>query len=168
MIKSYTTYGTYVERYIGRGFIGGHAMKVLVVDDEKGVREVIADALKSRGYEVVAAANATEAVDLFMKGGVDMITLDYMMPGMTGSQLQKLLSQEFGAGRRTTGFVAKKLPPILIVTAMPKDEEIMKAQFGEAVVGILPKPFSIKDLIDAVEGTIGPAKAAKKPKRSDA
>ena len=146
-------------------------MKVLVVDDEKGVREVIADALKSRGYEVVAAANATEAVDLFMKGGVDMITLDYMMPGMTGSQLQKLLSQEFGAGRRTTGFVPKKLPPILIVTALPKDEEIMKAQFGEAVIGILSKPFSIKDLIDAVEGTIGPAgkkPASKKPKRSDA
>jgi CheY-like chemotaxis protein len=132
-------------------------MKVLVVDDEKGVREIISETLTMKGYEVVTASTAGEAIGHYLAGGVDMITLDHRMPGMTGSELQKLLSQEFGAGKRTTGFAAKKLPPILIVTAVPKDAEVAQTQFGEAVVGVLPKPFRIEQIVEAVEGTIGPA-----------
>ena len=130
-------------------------MKVLVVDDQPDVRGLISEALRRRGFEVVAAGNADEAIQLFLKGGVEMIILDHCMPGMSGAELHELLSREFGTGERTTGDVPKKLPPILIVTATPDAEEVIRAGFGEGVVGVLPKPCRIDRLLAAVESTVG-------------
>ena len=125
-------------------------MKVLVVDDEPAVREVIARALRSVGNEVVTAAGADEAVARFMEGGVDVITLDQRMPGVQGSELHKLLSEEFGAGRRVTEFTPRRLPPVLIITAVPGDRKVILATFGESVVGVLPKPFDVDRLLQTV------------------
>ncbi len=130
-------------------------MKVLIIDDELDVRIIVSEALRRRGFEVVVAANADEAVGHFLAGGVDMMTLDYRMPGMSGAELHKVLSHEFGAGKRTTGFVPRKLPPILVVTATPDAEEVTRAEFGEGIVGVLPKPFNIDKLVEMVEGTVG-------------
>ena len=130
-------------------------MKVLVIDDEPDIRKIISEALRRRGFEAVTAGDADEAIAHFLAGGVDMITLDHRMPGMSGAELHELLSREFGAGKRTTGFVPKKLPPILIVTATPDAEEVIRAEFGEGVVGVLAKPFNIDQLVEIVQDTAG-------------
>lgn len=130
-------------------------MKVLVIDDDRDVRTIISEALRRRGFEAVAAGNADEAIGHFLAGGVDMITLDYRMPGMSGAELHRLLSQEFGAGKRTTGLIPRRLPPILIVTATPDTEEVIRAGFGEGVVGVLPKPFKVDQLVETIEETLG-------------
>ncbi len=136
-------------------FAEERTVKVLVIDDEPDVRNLIAEALRRSGFEVVTAADAKEAIGQFLGGDVDMITLDHRMPGMLGAELHALLSREFGAGKRTTDFVAKKLPPILIVTATPDLEEVVRAEFGEGVVGVLAKPISIEKLVSIVEDTLG-------------
>jgi len=119
------------------------------------MREMIADVLKASGYEVVTAASAQKAISIVLGGGVDMITLDYSMPGTSGAEFHKLLSQELGAGDQTAGVVPKKLPPILLVTGVPGDDEVLRAAMGEGVVGVLGKPFRPKELIEIVNETLG-------------
>jgi CheY-like chemotaxis protein len=133
-------------------------MKVLVVEDEPGMSSLMERVLQRAGYEVTIAENADAAVTEFLKGGVDMMTLDHRMPGMSGADLHRVLSQEFGAGKRTTGLVPKKLPPILIVTGTPDDEDVVREEFGEGIVGVLAKPFEIDTLVRIVEDTIGRAR----------
>ncbi len=131
-------------------------MKILVVDDESTVREVIAEILEQAGYEVTTAATARSALARFSEGGIDMITLDHAMPGMTGSELHEAIAQQFSADRPTSGFVKRSLPPILMVTASPDEEDVMRTAFGDGVIGVLPKPFTAQALLDVVGGTLGP------------
>ena len=98
-------------------------MKVLVVDDEPDAREIIAEALRRGGFEVVTAGNADEAIASLLEGRVDMVTLIHRMPGMSEADLHALFSRDFGAGERTTGFAPEELPPILIITASPEDAD---------------------------------------------
>jgi len=58
--------------------------KILIVDDEKDIRDLIDIFLKNEGYNVVKAANGIEALDIVKKHGVDLIILDIMMPQMNG------------------------------------------------------------------------------------
>jgi CheY-like chemotaxis protein len=125
--------------------------RVLVVDDEAEIREVISRMLADMGCEVTCASSADEAVGAFLQGGVDLITLDHRMPGLKGMDLHKVLSQEFGAGRRTTGFTPRKLPPILIVTGFAEDAEVERGQWGEGIVGVLQKPVHKEELKRVVE-----------------
>jgi CheY-like chemotaxis protein len=134
-------------------------MKVLVIDDDSDVRSLISDALRSSGIECVCAANAKEAVARFLEGGIGMITLDIRMPGLSGPELHKVFSQEFGAGRRTRGFAVKKLPYILIITGQPESKEATKLLARESIVGMLPKPFNVKLLTDIAKDTLARAEA---------
>ena len=130
--------------------------RVLVVDDDEAPREVIARLLESMGCEVTPASSAQEALSVFVSGTFDLNTLDYRMPGMDGMGFHKVLSQEFGAGKRTTGFVPRKLPPIVIVTAYSEEPGVVYGQFGESVVGVVQKPnvgkqlaLIVQDLLEA-------------------
>lgn len=58
--------------------------KILIVDDEKDIRDLIDIFLKNEGYNVVKASNGIEALDILKKHGVDLIILDIMMPQMNG------------------------------------------------------------------------------------
>jgi len=58
--------------------------KILIVDDEKDIRDLIDIFLKNEGYNVVKASNGIEALDIVKKHGVDLIILDIMMPRMNG------------------------------------------------------------------------------------
>jgi CheY-like chemotaxis protein len=81
-----------------------------------------------------------EAVAVLLEDTFDLVTLDHRMPGLKGMDPHKVLSQESGAGKRTTGFTPKKLPPIPIVTGYAEDPEVIRGQWGEGVVGVLQKP----------------------------
>ena len=120
--------------------------RVLVIDDEAAIREVMTRMLTSMGCEVVSASSADEAVPLFMSEPFDLVTLDHRMPGLKGMDLHKILSQEFGAGKRTTGFTPRKLPPVLVVTGYAGDPEVVQGQWGEGIVGVLQKPVHRDEL----------------------
>ena len=137
--------------------------RVLVVDDDEIARGAIVRLLERMGCEVASASNAHEAVSMFLTGKFSLITLDYRMPGLNGMALHKVLSQEFGAGKRTTGFVLKKLPPIVVVTAYAEEPEVVRAQFGESIVGVVQKPFiesglgrMVRDLLAERSRRVGP------------
>jgi len=143
----------------GVGRMSRSENRALVVDDDDIARETIARLLKSMGCEVVVASGAEEATACFLNAKFDLVTLDYRMPGLDGAALHKILSQEFGSGKRTTARILKKLPPIVIITAYPEDPDVLRTQFGEGIVGVVQKPHirdSLQSIVYELMGTPPP------------
>ena len=68
--------------------------RLLVVDDEKNIREGLAAGLELSGHEVVTAADGAEGIKRFLKGDIDMVIADLRMPGLTGDELLKKIQHE--------------------------------------------------------------------------
>jgi CheY-like chemotaxis protein len=92
----------------------------------------------------------------FLSGTFDLVTLDHRMPGMHGMELHKALSQEFGAGKKTSESALRKLPPILIVTGYADDAEVaMRQAWGESIVGVIKKPLRMEKLEGILKNLFG-------------
>ena len=65
--------------------------KILIAEDERDIRDLVAFTLRFAGYEVVAAGNGEEAVDLAPKVNPDLILMDVRMPRMTGYEACKVM-----------------------------------------------------------------------------
>lgn len=61
--------------------------RILVVDDERGVRDMLREAVTVFGYDVTTAAHGQEALELFLREPHDLVLTDLMMPGMSGWEL---------------------------------------------------------------------------------
>lgn len=112
-------------------------MKILIAEDEKDLRMLLADQLSSVGYTVIGAENGAEALRLYDKEKPDMAILDIMMPVMDGlSVLSKI--------RETSEM------PIILLTA--RGEEVDKV--GGLRLGAddyLVKPWSMNELLARIE-----------------
>ena len=119
---------------------------VLVVDDDRGVREVLRTMLTLDGHEVVEANDGVEA-KLALEGGClpDLILLDVMMPTMGGFDFRA-----WQLGSRYAGV------PVLVVTAAPVDADELASLEG---CELLPKPFGFSTLIAEVRRCLGGAAA---------
>ena len=113
--------------------------KILIVDDELFVRELIKIKLKLYGLVIIEGSNGLEAVDLAQKEKPDLILLDLMMPKMDGFEA----CQKLKADPKTAQI------PVLILTA--RGEQVFREK-GEAVgaIGIITKPFSPQKLAETV------------------
>src|SRR5690606_37815391 len=60
---------------------------ILVVEDEESYREPLAYLLRKEGYDVSVAASGTDALAAFERGGADLVLLDLMLPGMSGTEV---------------------------------------------------------------------------------
>jgi two-component system response regulator RegX3 len=105
---------------------------ILIVEDEPILRETLADALESEGFEVRTAADGVDALASFRTRQPDLVLLDLMLPGISGIEVTRTLRSESGV-------------PIVILTA--RDAEVDK------VVGLelgaddyVTKPFSLREL----------------------
>ena len=73
--------------------------KILVVDDEQHVRQLIGKVLEKEGYEVLTACNGEKGLEIFQKNNIDLIISDIKMPKMNGIEfLHKVKEQEPGVG----------------------------------------------------------------------
>jgi CheY-like chemotaxis protein len=115
---------------------------VLVVEDERDLRETVSELLESDGYTVLQAENGREALDLANATPPCLILLDLMMPVMSGWQLMKALAED---GRLSS-------TPVVIVSAS-----------HEAPLGadaFLAKPFDIDALLSTVGRLAGEFRAS--------
>jgi DNA-binding response OmpR family regulator len=119
--------------------------RILLAEDDNAIREGLTDALESEDYDVIAARNGREALDMFAKGGADLLLLDVMMPELSGYDVCRSV-------RKTNTQV-----PILMLTA--KGEEIDK------VVGLelgaddyVTKPFGVRELLARIHALLRRAK----------
>lgn len=115
--------------------------RVLVVDDEPGVRRALQRGLAAEGMDVVVAADGPSALQVARTGSFDAILLDIMLPGLSGYRVLQALRAE---GVRT---------PVLLVSA--KDGEIDQADgLDLGADGYLVKPFSFVVLVAQVRALL--------------
>ncbi|MCH7782883.1 response regulator [candidate division KSB1 bacterium] len=115
--------------------------KILVVDDQAEVRELVEVTLRSEEYEIIQAKSASEAIEKAKSEKPDLIILDIMMPGgMDGYEVCKILKSD----------PATKKITIIFLTA--KGQEVDKEKgFDAGGDGYFAKPFSPLKLIEKIE-----------------
>jgi len=118
--------------------------RILVVDDEQTIRELLTIILEGEGYEVACAAEGAEALRLTRTTAHDVILLDLKMPDMDGP--------EFARRYRAAGGRA----PILVITAM-RAAETEAASIERSIY--LAKPFELQALLDSVKACLEPTAA---------
>ena len=117
------------------------AKKVLVVDDESNIVDILRFNLQREGYEVVAAYDGQEGLDKARSEGPDLILLDVMLPRMDGFQVCEEL-------RRTD-----RLTPIIMLTAREEERDrVMGLELGAD--DYVVKPFSVRELMARVRTNI--------------
>ena len=114
--------------------------RVLVVEDEESYSDALAYMLRKEGFEVAIAADGNTALTEFDRNGADIVLLDLMLPGMSGTDVCKALR-------------SRSAVPVIMVTA--RDSEIDK------VVGLelgaddyVTKPYSARELIARVRAVL--------------
>jgi CheY-like chemotaxis protein len=118
----------------------GAGQRVLVVDDEPGVRTFMAATLRDAGYDAVEASDPGTALRLFDARQPDLLLTDYSMPGMTGLELAE------HARARSNGALR-----VLIVSGYADAEAI---EMSAARPTLLRKPFDERALLEAVRNVL--------------
>ena len=129
--------------------------KVLIVEDEKAIVDIIAFNLKREGYEVEEAYEGKGGLEKALSPQVDLVLLDVMLPGMDGFELLRRLRE-------------KSNVPVIMVTAREEErDKVLGLDTGAD--DYITKPFSIKELLARVKANIrrnemaGTAAAPAKP-----
>ena len=124
--------------------------KVLIVEDEQAIVEILQFNLKREGYETLAAMDGTTGLELARTENPDIILLDVMLPGMTGFEICTTLRSE------------GHTEPILMLTA--KGEESDKVFGLEAGADdYITKPFSLLELLARVKANVRRTGMAQNP-----
>jgi CheY-like chemotaxis protein len=120
--------------------------RILVVDDEVPIADLLSQALADEGYETHKVVQSLRVYDAVREHQPDLILLDLMMPYLSGQDELRLISMDPESHRRI---------PVIVVTAMvdAKREEETLRQFG--VTDIVLKPFDLNALVRLVKRTIG-------------
>ena len=120
--------------------------RILVVEDEPQIRELIEEFLLEAGYHVSSACDGLEAYSLFKSQKFDLIVTDVMMPNIDGYALCQLIRQE------------NKEIPIIFLTALNEEQDEVQA-FDLQADDFLTKPFSFEVLMRRVEAVLRRSKA---------
>ncbi|WP_416144065.1 response regulator transcription factor [Planococcus koreensis] len=112
-------------------------MKILVVDDDLYIQQLVAIHLGNEGYKVLRASDADEALLLLEEETVDLAIVDVMMPGMDGFELTRVLTRELGI-------------PVILLTAKDQLEDKEKG-FLSGTEDYVVKPFEPKELLFRVK-----------------
>ena len=112
--------------------------KVLVVDDDPIIRDMMRDILESEGYAVTTARNGFEALKLLHSDESYLVFLDVMMPNIDGKEVCERLDSDPNARRRHA---------IILMSALDRLSEVTSCK----VEGIIPKPFVVEDVLDVME-----------------
>jgi two-component system KDP operon response regulator KdpE len=113
---------------------------VLVVDDEKPLRDFVRRNLEARGYKVLNAANGLEALAIFKNEQVDLVILDIMMPHLDGLETARRIREDSHV-------------PIIILTAMGEEVDKVRA-FDLGADDYLTKPFGVGELLGRVKAVL--------------
>lgn len=115
--------------------------KLMIVDDEAGIREILQFNLENAGYKVDCASSAEEALEMLSSDHC-LILLDVMMGGMSGLRMAEVLRNEH-----------HNEIPIIFLTARTDPDDLL-AGFSAGGDDYIPKPFSIQEVIARVKAVL--------------
>ncbi len=117
--------------------------KVLVIDDEPGIIEIVEANLEGDGFEVISAANGKEGLDKIKSDRPDLVVLDVMMPEMDGWEVLRRIEQD----AEIAGL------PVIMLTAKAADEDYIHG-LEEGAVEYITKPFYPQELVNRIKITL--------------
>ena len=112
--------------------------KILIVDDEKDLCDILYFNLQVNGYEASVAYSAEKALELLQESKFDLMLLDVMMEGMSGFELANHI---------------KGMVPIIFITAKDSEEDMLKG-FQLGADDYISKPFSVREVLARVKAVI--------------
>ena len=114
--------------------------KIMVVDDEMHIRELVRFYLDKAGFDTIEAANAEEALDIVENQYIDLAVVDIMMPGMDGFELVEQMRQyrEF---------------PVIMLTAKSQSKDKLRG-FSLGIDDYVTKPFDAKEVMARVKAVL--------------
>ena len=121
------------------------SVKILVVEDEAAIREMLTMALERASFEVVTAATGDKALSIATDEQPDLIVLDWMLPGMSGIQV----ARQFKSRLNT---VTKEIPIIMLTARGDEDDKILGLDSGAD--DYMTKPFSPKELVARIKAVL--------------
>jgi two-component system response regulator MtrA len=116
--------------------------RILVVDDDTALAEMIGIVLRTEGFEPYFSADGAEAVDLFRRTKPDLVLLDLMLPGMDGIEVCSRIRDESGV-------------PIIMLTAKSDTADVVKGLESGADDYVV-KPFNPKELVARIRTRLRP------------
>ena len=121
--------------------------KILVVDDESEIHQMLAEQLSDTGYETIIASDGDEALRKIQLNRPDLVILDVVMPKMDGPTVCAALKED----PRT-----KNIPIIFLTGLRPKEDELRGVEIGGYPV--FAKPFNFEELLGTVREMINKPK----------
>lgn len=120
--------------------------RIMLVEDEDGVRNIAATLLKSRGYDVIEAADGEEALDLIIEnqGEIDLLISDVILPGIDGPSLLKQAREYLGDAR------------VMFISGY-SEGDLTKTLDEDMAISFLPKPFRMEKLAERVKEELNAA-----------
>ena len=118
--------------------------KILVVEDEQGMLDILLENLTEAGYEVVVARDGIQAWQVFERERPNLVTLDLNIPKMSGFRLIQLFKQGLPRGRENV--------PVIVVTGLDYEEAEEVALAGAD--DFITKPFDPLELVDKVQAVL--------------
>lgn len=112
--------------------------RILIADDEKAMRIMLAEALKFDDHEIDIVKNGIEAISLFNRKTYDLVITDYIMPGMDGLELTRRIKSKQPA------------TPILIITASSPTLDLL----ASGAAACIKKPFELMDMRNMVRSML--------------
>jgi len=116
------------------------AARILVVEDEPAIQELIAYSMRQAGHAVFLARSAEEAMDIINDALPDLLLLDWMLPGMSGVDFARMLRR----ASRT-----KTIPIIMLTARVEETDKLIGLEIGAD--DYITKPFSPRELVARVK-----------------
>ena len=114
--------------------------RILIVEDEESYREPLVYQLTREGYDVSAAATGEEGLELFTKGGIDLVLLDLMLPGLDGTALCRRIREQ------------SRVPIIMLTAKSAEIDKVVGLEIGAD--DYITKPYSFRELLARVRAVL--------------
>ena len=114
--------------------------RILIVEDEESYREPLVYQLTREGYEVSAAATGEEGLELFTHGGIDLVLLDLMLPGIDGTALCRRIREQ------------SRVPIIMLTAKSTEIDKVVGLEIGAD--DYVTKPYSFRELLARIRAVL--------------
>jgi DNA-binding response OmpR family regulator len=123
--------------------VTGDRTRVLVVDDDRDIRDLVTFKLEQAGYEVRQAEDGLQALDAVRAWAPDLVVLDVMMPGLSGIDVVRELRAD----------PATSATPVILLTAKAQEADV-ETGFVTGADDYVVKPFSPRELVSRVQAVL--------------